>query len=173
MVISENKDFTFQAKDLVIIDNKIEVSLLDLSFNEKLNALKIREKWIISNHKKIEAIKKSAEGGRSKEISYLSYTNKNLRAELEKIKFSAIAQNQGILYNTHEFQDYFKDLTITVKAKESNDLLLDDILLKNPELVLEKVSNYVNRLNTTDAIDFIKPIAQNHMYRISKMPIKQ
>ena len=158
MIVSENKDFKYKSSDLTIKEGKEDISLLDLSFNEKVSALKIREKWIISNYKKIEDIKKSSDTGRSKEVSFYSFTNKNLRAELEKIKFSSIAQNQGIIYNTYEFQDYFKDLSITLKSKVTDEFLISDLLVSNPQLLLEKVSNYIKRLSTDQVMDFIKPI---------------
>lgn len=137
--------------------NRKFLNVIGMPFKEKVFHLRLRQSWIVKNHKTIEILRTSPDHD-PKELAKMEHVNKGLRLEVEKIKFSTYIDDQTPLEDHDEYREYFQD--------DWN--VLQKVIDRDPRLFAEFAKEFFKKQNTTVAIKYLKEVAINHQLILSQ-----
>lgn len=162
-IIAENKQNAFLVKELFVVGkDKEKVSLLDMSYNNKIFQVKMRQRWIIKNYQEIDKLKNS---NKYKEIAKLHTVIKFLKIDVDKIKFSAIMNKESSILDSLEYQEFMGKFNAQKKSEGKSDIdLINEVIERNPKLFAELATEFLNGQPTPVVMKYIKEITDNHQY---------
>lgn len=167
---------TFQISELVVeVAKNQTIELLGTPHGKKVTLLKLRQKFILSNCKKIESLKSLDSVDIHEQVNKLTEINSKLKLEIEKIRYAAQFERQKPILDDFEYQNYFK-LNESPKTKIiSEDIALEtlaEIQSQYPDLFTMIAKKHIMYQNTDVAMAICKEIATDHQYSIRRMPVK-
>lgn len=163
----------FPIDSLTYNDKNLTKEMLGLPHGTKVFLVKLRQKWIIQNDKQIQKLKEKDNTETAKQIEKMYALNSVLYTEIEKLRYTCVFERQSPILDSYEYQAYFNPAPIsTIINEDVATERLAEILENYPQLMLDFSVQTIKSQRTDVAIPLVKAIANDHLFTIRKMALK-
>ncbi len=163
----------FPIESLVYTDKNVTKEMLGLPHGTKVFLVKLRQKWIIQNDKQIQKLKEKDNTETAKSIEKMYALNSVLYTEIEKIRYTCVFERQAPILDSYEYQAYFNPAPLSkIVTEDIASETLAEILENYPQLMLDFSVATIKSQRTDVAIPLVKAIANDHLYAIRRMALK-
>lgn len=181
---------SYKEEELIFINkDKEKVSMIGLSFKDKIFQVRLREGWILKNEEQIKELENSNHSKVKHAIERFYTTNEELFIEVEKFRYCAFIENQGVIYSSADFQrkkqeeikqfeqDKAEILQLAqVGIEESSMQLwnqLNSIITADPEMFTTFAVEAMKNSSSESVTPYLKDIAIHHNLKVIKNSIKK